>query len=145
MHYGLQPLSFLDPYSGTLTQLFSVAQILVATFIIVRVLNVLISWFGERAKREKRMSEHLLSILKQVIRVIVYVFALFSIMAVFNVDLSGIVVGLGVGGIAIAFGVFSYYKKVMSTVGSVIFKLSPVTALLVVLASYLTLFLFASQ
>lgn len=50
-----------------------------------------------------------------------------------------------IGGIAIAFGVFSYSKKVMFTVGSGIFKLSPVTALVVVLASSLTLFLFASQ
>lgn len=49
------------------------------------------------------------------------------------------------GGVAIAFGVFSYSKKVMFTVGSGIFKLSPVTALVVVLASSLTLFLFASQ
>ncbi|MEJ2113494.1 MAG: mechanosensitive ion channel family protein [Flavobacteriaceae bacterium] len=102
LHYGLQPLSLLDPYVETLSHIFSVAQILVATFIIVRVLNVLINWFGERAKQEKRMSEHLLSILKQVIRAIIYLFALFAILAVFNVDLSGIVVGLGVGGIAIA-------------------------------------------
>ena len=102
LHYGLQPLSFLDPYSGTLSQLFSVAQILVATFIIIRVLNVLISWFGERAKREKRMSEHLLAILKQVIRAIVYAFAIFAILAVYSIDLSGIALGLGVGGIAIA-------------------------------------------
>jgi len=102
LHYGLLPLSFLNPYSVILSQLFSVAQILVATFIIIRVLNVLISWFGERAKREKRMSEHLLSILKQVIRAIVYLFAIFAIMVVYNINLSGVVVGLGVGGIAIA-------------------------------------------
>ena len=49
------------------------------------------------------------------------------------------------GGIAIAIGVFTYSKKVMMTVGSGIFKLSPVTAFIVVLASSLTLFLFASQ
>jgi len=49
------------------------------------------------------------------------------------------------GGIAIGIGVISYSKKVMQTVGSGIFKLSPVTALVVVLASSLTLFLFASQ
>jgi small-conductance mechanosensitive channel len=102
LHFALQPLSFLSSYSETIFQLFSVAQILVATFIIVRVLGILVSWFGERAKSEKRMSEHLLSILKQVIRAIVYLFALFGIMSVFKIDLSGIVVGLGVGGIAIA-------------------------------------------
>lgn len=49
------------------------------------------------------------------------------------------------GGIAIALGVFTYSKRVMMTVSSGIFKLSPVTALIVVLASSLTLFLFASQ
>ena len=49
------------------------------------------------------------------------------------------------GGIAIGIGVISYSKKVMQTVGSGIFKLSPVTALVVVLASSITLFLFASQ
>ena len=49
------------------------------------------------------------------------------------------------GGIAIAVGVFTYSKKVMATVGSDIYKLSPITALIVVLAVSLTLFLFASQ
>jgi small-conductance mechanosensitive channel len=102
LHYGLQPLSFLIPYSETLSQLFTVAQILVATFIIIRILNVLIGWFGQGAQREKRMSEHLLYVLKQIIRAIVYIFAFFAILAVLNVNLSGIVVGLGVGGIAIA-------------------------------------------
>jgi len=102
LHFALQPLSFLGSYSVMIYQLFSVAQILVATFIIARVSGILVSWFGERAKSDKRMSEHLLSILKQVIRAICYVFALFAIMSVYNVNLSGIVVGLGVGGIAIA-------------------------------------------
>ncbi|HMA76071.1 MAG TPA: inorganic phosphate transporter [Candidatus Krumholzibacteriaceae bacterium] len=50
-----------------------------------------------------------------------------------------------VGGIAVAFGVFTYSKRVMMTVGSGIFKLSPVTAFVVVLASSVTLFVFASQ
>ncbi|MCF7793876.1 MAG: inorganic phosphate transporter [Candidatus Cloacimonetes bacterium] len=49
------------------------------------------------------------------------------------------------GGIAIAAGVFTYSKKVMFTVGSGIFKLSPISALVVVLASSIVLFLFASQ
>lgn len=48
------------------------------------------------------------------------------------------------GSAAIAVGVFTYSKKVMSTVGSGIFKLSPLTAFIVVLASSLVLFIFAS-
>lgn len=48
------------------------------------------------------------------------------------------------GALAIAVGVFTYSRKVMGTVGTGIFKLSPVTAFIVVLSSSLVLFIFAS-
>jgi PiT family inorganic phosphate transporter len=50
-----------------------------------------------------------------------------------------------VGGIAIASGVWTYSQRVMSTVGSGLFKLNPITALIVVLAESIVLLLFASQ
>jgi PiT family inorganic phosphate transporter len=50
-----------------------------------------------------------------------------------------------VGGIAISVGVFTYSKRVMLTVGSELFRLSPIAALVVVLAQALVLFLFSSQ
>ena len=49
------------------------------------------------------------------------------------------------GGIAIAFGVFTYSKRVMFTVGSDLLKLSPVSAFIVVISHSIVLFLFASQ
>ena len=51
----------------------------------------------------------------------------------------------GVGGIAIAVGVITYSKKVMMTVGSDIYSLSPVGALIVVMAVSLVLFVFSSR
>jgi PiT family inorganic phosphate transporter len=50
-----------------------------------------------------------------------------------------------VGGLAISVGVFSYSQRVMMTVGKGLFRLTPVTALVVVLAEAIVLFLFASQ
>ncbi len=50
-----------------------------------------------------------------------------------------------IGGLAIATGIYTYSYRVMKTVGSDIFKLSPVAALIVVLAESLVLFIFASQ
>jgi PiT family inorganic phosphate transporter len=50
-----------------------------------------------------------------------------------------------IGGIAIAVGVFTYSKRVMLTVGSELFRLSPISALVVVLAQGLVLFLFSSE
>ncbi len=49
------------------------------------------------------------------------------------------------GGVSIAVGVISYSRKVMETVGTGIFPLSPITAVVVVMASSLVLFVFASQ
>jgi len=49
------------------------------------------------------------------------------------------------GGLAIAVGVYTYSKRVMMTVGSKIYALSPMTALVVVISSSMVLFIFASQ
>jgi len=50
-----------------------------------------------------------------------------------------------VGGFAIAMGVITYSRKVMMTVGSDIYRLSPVGALIVVMSVSMVLFLFSSR
>ncbi len=59
--------------------------------------------------------------------------------------LSGTQVLFLIGGLAIATGIYTYSKRVMLTVGNDIFKLTPVAALIVVLAESLVLFIFASK
>ena len=49
------------------------------------------------------------------------------------------------GGLAIGAGVFTYSKRVMLTVGSDLFRLSPISALVVVAAQAIVLFLFSSE
>jgi PiT family inorganic phosphate transporter len=49
------------------------------------------------------------------------------------------------GGLAIAFGIFTYSKKVMMTVGKDLFALSPTAAWVAVMSHSLVLFLFASK
>lgn len=49
-----------------------------------------------------------------------------------------------IGALAISSGIYTYSNKVMSTVGNDIYKMSPPTALIVVLASSFVLFLFGS-
>ena len=49
-----------------------------------------------------------------------------------------------VGSVAISIGIFTYSKNVMNTVGNSLYRLSPATALMVVLSSSFVLFLFAS-
>jgi PiT family inorganic phosphate transporter len=60
-------------------------------------------------------------------------------------QLSGIQQLFLLGGLAIAAGVVTYSKRVMLTVGSGIYRLSPVTAFVVVLSVSTVMFLFASE
>ncbi|MFH1039633.1 MAG: anion permease [bacterium] len=49
------------------------------------------------------------------------------------------------GGLAIAVGIFTYGQNVMKTVGKDMYKISPITGLIVVMAEFFVLFLFTSQ
>jgi len=49
------------------------------------------------------------------------------------------------GGIAIAIGIFTYGDRVMETVGTDLYKISPITGFVVVLAEFIVLWLFTSQ
>jgi len=59
--------------------------------------------------------------------------------------LSGVQQLFLLGGLAIALGVYTYSDRVIQTVGSDLLKLSPLAALVVVLAEALVLFLFSSR
>lgn len=68
-----------------------------------------------------------------------------DIQTIGGVRLSSVQLLFLLGGAAIAVGIFTYSKRVMMTVGSGIFKLSPPAAFIVVLSSSMVLFLFASS
>ena len=106
LYYGLVGIASLQAYSTDFATAFTVGEILVVTFTITRITNVLISWYAEESvKRGRNLSNHILFILKKVLQIIIYVFAFIIILGVLGQDLSGIVVGLGVGGIAIALAI----------------------------------------
>ncbi|NOQ41107.1 MAG: inorganic phosphate transporter [Desulfuromusa sp.] len=69
----------------------------------------------------------------------------FQDIAVLGINFSAAQQLFFIGSVAIAIGVFTYSKRVMETVGSGIFPLSPVMALVAVWSHSIVLFLFASQ
>ncbi len=115
VYYGLEGFASLQAYAETLALAFTVGEILVVTFVIMRIANVLISWYGEESrKRGGKVSNHILFILKKAVQAVVLIFALLAILYVFQVELSGVVVGLGVGGIAIALAVQNLLSDMFS-------------------------------
>ncbi len=106
LYYGSVGIASLQAYSGDFATAFTVGEILVITFTITRINNVLVSWYAEQSeKRGKQVSNHILFILKKVLQIVIYIFALVIILGVFGQNLSGVIVGFGVGGIAIALAI----------------------------------------
>ncbi len=62
-----------------------------------------------------------------------------------NFNLSGDEQLFLLGGLAISVGIYTYSRNVMATVGNDLYKLTPITALIVVFSVSLVLFIFASQ
>jgi small-conductance mechanosensitive channel len=102
IYTALEVLTILDPFDSIIAFIFIILEILLITYIITRVVNVVIAWYAEKRSKQK-MSEHILFVLKRVINLIIFIFAFLIILYILRIDLSGVVVGLGIGGIAIAF------------------------------------------
>jgi len=103
--YAIDQLVFLDVYSVYIGYIFLAAEILLIAYIITRIINVLVSWYSERVVRKGKaqVSTNILIIFKKMLHAVVYIFAFLILLYLSKIDLSGALVGLGVGGIAIAF------------------------------------------
>jgi len=69
----------------------------------------------------------------------------FQSLDLMGLSISGVSQLFLLGGLAIAVGIFTYSKRVMLTVGEGVVKLTPQSALIVVLSQSIVLFLFASK
>jgi len=115
-YYAFSSFPPLKPYSTDITHFFGIVEILLIAFILTRVVNVFIRWYAEKTAEhgKRRMSEHLIFLLKKVIHAIIYIFAFLLILDTLGYDLSGVVVGLGVGGIAVALALQNILGDVFS-------------------------------
>jgi small-conductance mechanosensitive channel len=114
-YFGVDQITSLDAYTSLVTQIFLIFEILLIAFIITRVINVFVSWYAEKNKKKgKAVSTNILVVFKKALHAVVYIFAFLMILYINEIDLSGVVVGLGVGGIAIAFALQSILSDAFS-------------------------------
>lgn len=114
--YALDQFTVLDPFVKEISQIFMVAEILLIVFIITRVINVILTWYAEKLVIQKKtvVDNRLLNIFKKFLHAIIYIIGFIVILYVFNINLSGVIVGLGVGGIAIAFALQNILGDIFS-------------------------------
>ncbi len=114
-YYALGSTTFMAAYSEQLSALFTVLEIILIAFAIAQATTVLAAWYVSRHTENHTVkNNHILFLLKKLAQLFVCIIALLAILAVFRVDLSGVVVGLGVGAVAIAFAVQSTLSDVIS-------------------------------
>lgn len=107
IEFALLPLSFLQPYRDVLDTVILVVEVLLSAFALTRVSNIIADWYADRAENNGKNRNHLVFVLKKVLQAIIFTGAIISILWVKQVDLTGALVGLGVGGIAVAFALQS--------------------------------------
>jgi small-conductance mechanosensitive channel len=102
---AIHQLVFLDIYAVYIGYIFLAAEVFLIAYIITRFINILVSWYAGRVARKTKqeVSTNILIIFSKLLHVVVYIFAFLVLLYISKIDLSGALVGLGVGGIAIAF------------------------------------------
>ncbi len=103
IEFALSPLSFLQPYSNTLNSVFMVLEIFLCAFVVARIINILAEFYLDKTSREGVNKHHLVFMTKKIVQVVSYSVAILVIVYLSDFNLTGAVVGLGIGGIAIAF------------------------------------------
>jgi small-conductance mechanosensitive channel len=111
---AIMTLSALEDYRVLIYDVFTIISILLIAFAATRISNVITDWYAEKQTRAGRTNNHVMFILKKILQIVIICAAVLFILNALGQDLSSIVVGLGVGGIAIALAVQSTLSDVFS-------------------------------
>jgi small-conductance mechanosensitive channel len=114
IYFFLTNISLLNQYQDILRIVFVFLQVLLIAYIVTRVINVFFAWYSERRERKKQVSQHILIVFRGIINAIIYVIAFFIILAILEIDLSGIALGGAVTAIVIGFALQSVLSDFFS-------------------------------
>ncbi len=101
---ALARLTELAPYLDVIHKIFAIVYIGIGAASVVRVTHALLTWYGtEVAHRTKSdIDDRLVPIFRRIIDVAIYAIALMIILDQLDVNISPILAGLGIGGLAVA-------------------------------------------
>jgi len=93
----------LTIYEFSLTQIFEILGVLAVAYTFTKISNTVFEWYSGREEKGKtRMDKGAITLLKKLVAIFIYSMALLSIITIFNINITPILAGLGIGGIAVA-------------------------------------------
>jgi small-conductance mechanosensitive channel len=101
---ALGTLSFMQQWAGALRQTAIVAVIAIVTYALANILGSLLTWYMRslRARRKARFDEGLIRFLRRVLIIIIVAIGILIILDFLTIQISPIIAGLGLGGLAVA-------------------------------------------
>jgi len=101
---ALARLPGLANYLDVIHKGFIIIYIAIVAVALVRVAHALLEWYGTEiaARTETDIDDRLVPIFRRIIDVIIYVIAFMVMLSRLNIDISPILAGLGIGGLAVA-------------------------------------------
>lgn len=97
IHLGLRNLSFLSQYEFYVNGGFFIIYSLIGAWIVSKIVSLLIT----RGLKVKKKFERTPRLLNKVISAVIYVIAILMILGYFGVEITPLVAGLGIGGLAV--------------------------------------------
>jgi small-conductance mechanosensitive channel len=98
LYFALKSLSGLEKYSAEIGGVFFVGSILLLSLIVSRILGVLVSHWLKVQKKYEKMPK----LMGNVVAIVIYLMAFLMILDHFEIEISPLLVGYGLGGIAVA-------------------------------------------
>ena len=97
-------VSALDPWSDQIVTAWGVLMIVLVAMVIARSVNEIIDWYTTYASslREETFATRIIPVLERLITVVIYATAGLLILDQLNIEISPLIAGLGIGGIAVA-------------------------------------------
>jgi len=98
LYFALRSLSQLEPYFAYIDGIFFVGTVLLLALIISDILRIVLSLWLRAQKQYEKMPK----LLSHVVAVFIYLIAFLMILIHFEIEITPLLVGYGIGGIAIA-------------------------------------------
>jgi len=103
--FSLMKLTIISAYYSEVQKIFGLMIIIIGLWFVNRIINVIIRWHltETSAKTNTEPEKHSISLLKKIILGFVYVIAgIYVINVIFGVEITPLVAGLGIAGLAVA-------------------------------------------
>ncbi len=102
--FALLPLHYVAAYVDQIQLAFTVIWILLGAYTATRIMKVVFQWYIQTVgtKTKSKMDETIAPILRKILSAFIYAIALMIILKTFGFEITPMVAGLGIGGLAIA-------------------------------------------